>query len=75
MRLMLQWSGNNAMNVVYRLILDLGKQGQISKYTYIYAYRPYAIPHVTKRKMDSGWKSGYYAAILSGKKGCGTYTP
>jgi len=27
--------------------------------------RPYAIPHVTKRKMDSGRKSGYYAAILS----------
>ena len=27
----------------------------------------YAIPHVTKREMDSGWNSGYYAAILSGK--------
>ena len=31
-------------------------------------YRPYAIPHVTKREMDSGWKSGYYPAILSGKE-------
>ena len=30
--------------------------------------RPYAIPHVTKREMDSGRKSGYYAAILSGKE-------
>ena len=31
-------------------------------------YRPYAIPHVTKRETDSGRKSGYYAAILSGKE-------
>ena len=31
-------------------------------------YRPYAIPNVTKHKMDSGWKSGYYTAILSGKE-------
>ena len=31
-------------------------------------YRPYAIPHITKRKTDSGWKSGYYAGILSGKE-------
>ena len=30
--------------------------------------RPYAIPHVTKRETDSGRKSGYYAAILSGKE-------
>ena len=27
----------------------------------------YAILHVTKRETDSGWNSGYYAAILSGK--------
>ena len=27
-----------------------------------------AIPHVTKRETDSGRKSGYYAAILSGKE-------
>ena len=27
-----------------------------------------AIPHVTKRETDSGWKSGCYAAILSGKE-------
>ena len=31
-------------------------------------YRPYAIPYVTKRKTNSGRKSGYYAAILSGKE-------
>ena len=29
------------------------------------AYRPYAIPHVTKREMDNGRKSRYYATILS----------
>ena len=27
-----------------------------------------AIPHITKRKTDSGQKSGYYTAILSGKE-------
>ena len=27
-----------------------------------------AIPHVTKRKTNSGGQSGYYATILSGKK-------
>ena len=32
------------------------------------ANRPYAIPHVTKCETDSGQKSGYYAAILSGKE-------
>ena len=37
-------------------------------YKYSIAYRPYAIPHVTKRETDSGRKSGYYAAILSGKE-------
>ena len=31
-------------------------------------YRPYAIPYVTKLETDSGRKSGYYAAILSGKE-------
>ena len=31
-------------------------------------YRPYAIPHVTKHETDSGRKSRYYAAILSGKE-------
>ena len=35
--------------------------------------RPYAIPHVTKRKTNSGRKSGYYAAILSGKEECGIW--
>ena len=30
--------------------------------------RPYAIPYVTKRETDSGRKSRYYAAILSGKE-------
>ena len=30
--------------------------------------RLYTIPHVTKREMDSGRKSGYYAAILSSKE-------
>ena len=30
--------------------------------------RHYAIPHVTKRKTDSGRKSRYYAAILSDKE-------
>ena len=30
--------------------------------------RSYAIPHINKRKMDSGQKSGYYSAILSGKE-------
>ena len=64
---MLQWSGNNAMNVVYR--------GQMHIYTYTYIYRPYAIPHLTKRKMDSGRKSEYYATILSGKEDRGTYVP
>ena len=34
----------------------------------ILVYRPYAIPHVTKCKTDSGRKSGYYTAILSGKE-------
>ena len=34
-------------------------------------YGPYAIPHVTERKTDSGRKSGYYTAILSGKEDCG----
>ena len=38
----------------------------ISKLQYL--YRPYAIPHVTERETDSGRKSGYYAAILSGKE-------
>ena len=32
---------------------------------YVLHYRPYAIPNVTKRKTDSGWKSGYYTVILS----------
>ena len=27
-------------------------------------------PHVTKREADGGRKSGYYAAILSGKNDC-----
>ena len=36
--------------------------------------RPYAIPHVTKCKTDSGWKSRYYATILSGKKDRGLWT-
>ena len=31
-------------------------------------YRPYATPYVTKRETDSERKSGYYAAILSGKE-------
>ena len=30
--------------------------------------RSYAIPHINTRKMDSGQKSGYYGAILSGKE-------
>ena len=40
-----------------------------------YLYRPYAIPHVTKHETDSGWKFGYYAAILCGKedRGIGTW--
>ena len=37
-------------------------------YTVAVLYRPYAIPHVTKHITDSGQKSGYYAAILSGKE-------
>ena len=36
-------------------------------------YRPYAILHVTKRETNSGRKSGYYAAILSGKEDCGIW--
>ena len=32
--------------------------------------RPHAIPHVTKHETESGWKSGYYGAILSGKEDC-----
>ena len=39
----------------------------------IFYYRPYAIPHVTKRETDSGRKSGYYAAILSGKEDRGIW--
>ena len=38
------------------------------------AYRPYAIDvitQITKRETDGGRKFGYYAAILSGKKGRG----
>ena len=38
-------------------------QGGLSR-----GYRPYGIHHVTKRKMNSGRKFGYYAAILSGKE-------
>ena len=37
-------------------------------------YRPYAIDvitQITKRETDDGRKFGYYAAILSGKRGCG----
>ena len=34
----------------------------------------YAIPHVTKRKMDSERKSRYYAVILSGKEDCGQWS-
>ena len=34
-------------------------------------YDGYAIPHVTKRKTDSGQKSRYYATILSYKEDCG----
>ena len=37
--------------------------------------RPYAIPHVTKRETDSGQKSGYYTAILSGKEDRGIWRP
>ena len=35
---------------------------------YSQANRPCAIPHVTKSKTNSEWKSGYYVAILSGKE-------
>ena len=31
-------------------------------------YRPYTIPHITKREMDSGQKSGYYTTVLSSKE-------
>ena len=36
-------------------------------------HRPYAIPNITKHKMDSGRKSGYYTAILSGKEDHGLW--
>ena len=35
---------------------------------YSQANRPCAIPHVTKSKTNSEWKSRYYVAILSGKE-------
>ena len=41
---------------------------------YTVDYRPYAIDvitQITKRETDGGRKFGYYAAILSGKNGCG----
>ena len=31
-------------------------------------------PHVAERETDSGWKSGYYAAILSGKTDHGIWS-
>ena len=36
-------------------------------------HRPYAIPNATKHKTDSGRKSGYYTAILSGKEDRGIW--
>ena len=30
--------------------------------------------HITKREMDGGQKSRYYAAILSGKNDCGLWS-
>ena len=35
---------------------------------------PYAIPNVTKCETDSGQKSGYYVAILSGKEDHGLWS-
>ena len=37
-------------------------------------YRPYAIPHITKRETDTGQTSGYYAAILSSKEDGGLWS-
>ena len=39
-----------------------------------YMYRLYAIHHVTKHEVESGWKSGYYAAILGGKEDRGLWS-
>ena len=36
-------------------------------------YRLYVIHHVTKREVESGWKSRYYAAILGGKEDRGLW--
>ena len=36
-----------------------------------YNYTQYATPQVAEHGTDSGQKSGYYAAILSGKKDYG----
>ena len=36
-------------------------------------YRLCAIHHVAKHEVESGWKSGYYAAILGGKEDGGLW--
>ena len=36
-----------------------------------YVHKNAMMSHVTKRETDDGRKSGYYAAILSGKSGRG----
>ena len=37
-------------------------------------YRLCAIHHVAKHEVESGWKSGYYAAILGGKEDGGLWS-
>ena len=43
-------------------------------HTYIDLMQLTSSPHVTKREMDGGQKSRYYAAILSGKNDCGLWS-
>ena len=45
-----------------------------NNHTYIDLVQLTSSPHVTKREMDGGQKSRYYAAILSGKNDRGLWS-
>ena len=58
-----------ATSLSFMCPLSSGKRCAVNPMKFLaLCYRPYAIPQVTKRETDSGQKSGYYAAILSGKE-------
>ena len=65
----LYWGGTYIVSVAAHVQLDIV---HVAVHVQL-EYRPYAIPHVTKRKTDSGRKSGYYAAILSGMEDHGIW--